>query len=142
MTDGGREKVRTIRVVLPGCTADEADVGALKKWLDREPGLENLVGGERLRIELRPSAETRGAPMGAGLEILVVLLAAAGQPVFNDVYEMVKRGVGAWRQNRRSVEPGEPPDFRAVRDDDPHGPPHRPRPADPAGPADQDHDEE
>lgn len=109
MANGGAGAVRTIRVTLEEGTGGEADLGALKKWLEREPGLEDLADREALRIELRTSAETTGTPMGAGMEILIVVLGVVGQPLFNDVYQKVKQGVNAWRENRRSVEPAPEP---------------------------------
>ncbi|MEU2560883.1 hypothetical protein ABZ626_16320 [Streptomyces longispororuber] len=116
MTSGEDGDRRALRITLVGGAAGDSDVRALKKWLERELALEAWAEQEKLRIELRAdstdSADARGRPMGAGLEILVVLLTAVSQPFFNDVYDKVKSGVQAWRENRRSVESGDPPEHR------------------------------
>ncbi|GEB47499.1 hypothetical protein [Streptomyces cacaoi] len=114
MTQGERGEHRTIRVALDQETVADSDVEALKRWLEREPGLEPLTRGDageqRLRIEVRPAAGAPGTAMGAGSEIVIVLLTLAAQPAVNDLYGKVVDGVRAWRANRRSVEPGEPPE--------------------------------
>ncbi|ROR00066.1 hypothetical protein EDE04_6623 [Streptomyces sp. 2132.2] len=39
-----------------------------------------------------------------------MLIGAAAPRLFDEVFEQVKSGVRAWRENRRSVERGEPPE--------------------------------
>ncbi|MEU9284489.1 hypothetical protein AB0D57_07080 [Streptomyces sp. NPDC048275] len=99
---------RAIRVRLDG-TASDSDVGALKKWLEREKPLEELIAGGDLRIEERAGTDERGTPMGVGMDIVLVLVGAAAEAVFKDLLARVTSAVGAWRDNRGSVESGDPP---------------------------------
>ncbi|MEU9254407.1 hypothetical protein AB0D66_21425 [Streptomyces sp. NPDC048270] len=119
MNDGeGSAKKWVIRVRL-GQGAGASDVHALKAWLEREHRLEALRNSGDLEITERAGGEERpGSPMGAGLEIGLVLAAIVGPKIFDDVYEQAKSGVRAWRQNRRSVEAGEPPEVEVVPDGD------------------------
>ncbi|MYT19256.1 hypothetical protein GTW69_02950, partial [Streptomyces sp. SID7760] len=64
-------------------------------------------------LEIQERAGTQdgpGRPMGAGMDIVLVLIGAAAPKLFDEVFEQVKSGVRAWRENRRSVERGEPPE--------------------------------
>ncbi len=103
---------RAIRVQLDD-TKRDGDVDALRKWLEREQPLDEMVRAENLRIYERastkkPTDET-GAPMGVGTEIVIQLIGAAGGVVFHELLEEVRRSVAAWRDHRREVEDGEPP---------------------------------
>ncbi|KPH99531.1 hypothetical protein OV450_5244 [Actinobacteria bacterium OV450] len=100
----------TIRVrLMQG--ASEGDIGALKAWLEREQKLEALRNSGRLEIHERAGAEDGPAnPMGAGMDIMLVLIGAGAPRLFDEVFEQVKSGVRAWRENRRAVERGEPPE--------------------------------
>ncbi|CAL9477351.1 hypothetical protein SUDANB70_02965 [Streptomyces sp. enrichment culture] len=100
-----------IRVRLDG-TASESDIGALRKWLEREKPLHERVRAGELRILERSRTDEEGAPMGAGLEIVLVVVGAGAGVVFTELLEQVKRAVTAWRANRRDVENGEPPEGR------------------------------
>ncbi|MFI6468161.1 hypothetical protein [Streptomyces sp. NPDC050528] len=98
-----------IRVRLDG-TADARDVGALMAWLAREEPLEERLRAGELRVgEARPREVEAGAPMGVGSEIVVALVSSAAAPVFNQLVQDIRRAVVAWRNNRRDVEHGEPP---------------------------------
>ncbi|MFE2146554.1 hypothetical protein ACFXA3_33320 [Streptomyces sp. NPDC059456] len=91
--------------------ASEGDVGALKAWLEREQKLEALRNSGGLEIHERAGAQDGPAsPMGAGMDIMLVLIGAAAPRLFDEVFEQVKSGVRAWRENRRAVERGEPPE--------------------------------
>ncbi|MGW0364704.1 hypothetical protein [Streptomyces sp. NPDC002990] len=99
--------------------ASESDIGALKAWLEREQKLELLRSSGRLEIQERAGSQDGPAsPMGAGMEIMLVLIGAAAPKLFEEVYEQVKSGVRAWRENRRSVERGEPPEVEVTPDSD------------------------
>ncbi|MEU0740070.1 hypothetical protein [Streptomyces sp. NPDC006134] len=100
-----------IRIRLDG-TASESDIGALRKWLEREKPLEELIRAGELRIHERSRADETGAPMGIGMEIVVALVGGAGSVVFRELLDQVKAAVQAWRANRREVEDGEPPEGR------------------------------
>ncbi|MEV0988922.1 hypothetical protein [Streptomyces sp. NPDC049949] len=91
--------------------ASENDVGALKAWLEREQKLEALRNSGRLEIQERAGTEDGPhSPMGTGMDIMLVLIGAGAPKLFDEVFEQVKSGVRAWRENRRSVERGEPPE--------------------------------
>lgn len=112
MAYGADASQRQIRVRLVGAES-EGDVSALQTWLAQERTLDKLVEEGVLRIQQHGRANEEGepgTPMGAGLEILLVLVGAASAKVFDDVYEQTKRGVRAWRENRRTVQTGEPPE--------------------------------
>ncbi|WP_030192437.1 hypothetical protein [Streptomyces sp. NRRL S-87] len=99
--------------------ASESDVGALKAWLEREQKLAALTAGGTLEIQERTGAEDGSAhPMGTGTDIVLVLVGAAAPKLFDEVYEQVKSGVRAWRENRRAVERGEPPEVEVEPADD------------------------
>ncbi|WP_028799821.1 hypothetical protein [Streptomyces sp. 142MFCol3.1] len=115
MTEGDGVVTRAIRVRLDG-TASQSDIGALKKWLEREKPLEELVRSGELRIQESAGSDEQGTdeqgtPMGAAIEILMLLSGAAAQSMFDTVFKQVGRGVKAWYENRRSVESGDPPDY-------------------------------
>ncbi|MFJ4775892.1 hypothetical protein [Streptomyces sp. NPDC088762] len=99
--------------------ASESDVRALKAWLEREHRLETHRNNGRLEIQERAGTEDGpGSPMGVGLEIVLVLIGAAAPKLFDEVFEQVKSGVRAWRENRRAVEHGEPPEVEVAPDSD------------------------
>ncbi|GGL90496.1 hypothetical protein GCM10010129_37970 [Streptomyces fumigatiscleroticus] len=102
---------REIRVRLDG-TASESDVGALRKWLEREEPLDQKVRDGELQIHERRRTDDTGAPMGIGMEIVVALIGAGASAVFKELLEQVKRAVEAWRINRSGVEDGDPPQVR------------------------------
>ncbi|WP_345619373.1 hypothetical protein [Streptomyces ziwulingensis] len=95
-------------------SATESDVGALRKWLERETPLDELVRAGRLQIHERSSTDPdeTGAPMGVGMEIVVAMVSGAASVAFRDLLDQVKGAVEAWRENRREVEDGEPPEGR------------------------------
>ncbi|WP_328718718.1 hypothetical protein OHT52_03950 [Streptomyces sp. NBC_00247] len=112
MTDGERGGHSSIRVTLLGDTTDDVDVAALKKWLERERTLERWVNDNTIRIHERPRAvDTSDAnvTMGAGMDIVLVLIGAVTPGLFEKVLAATESGVKAWRENRRSVERGTPP---------------------------------
>ncbi len=122
---------QTIRLRLDG-TADARDVGALMAWLAREEPLEERVRAGGLRIsEARSSEPESGAPMGVGSEIVVALVSSAATPVFHQLVQEIRRAVVAWRDNRREVEHGDPPqvDVDVVSSDGDGWPGVRLRPA-------------
>ncbi|MFI6144629.1 hypothetical protein [Streptomyces sp. NPDC051109] len=95
--------------------ASESDIGALKAWLEREQRLEELRNSGMLEIHERAGTQDGPAsPMGAGMDIVLVLIGAAAPKLFDVVFEQVKSGVRAWRENRRSVERGEPPEVEVA----------------------------
>ncbi|GGX73895.1 hypothetical protein [Streptomyces minutiscleroticus] len=98
--------------------AHDSDVGALKKWLERESGLEELARRGELQIHERAAADERGTPMGAGMEIVLLLTGWAANRLFDAVLDQTVRAVTAWRANRRSVESGEPPEAEVAPGDD------------------------
>lgn len=109
MAEGDGVANQGIRVRLDG-TATESDIGALRTWLEREKPLEERVRAGELRIHERPRTDESGAPMGVGMDIVVVLVGAGAGAVFQELLDQVKRAVSAWRANRRDVEDGEPPE--------------------------------
>ncbi|WP_171117241.1 MULTISPECIES: hypothetical protein [unclassified Streptomyces] len=111
MAEGDGVTGRVIRVRLDE-TATESDIGALRKWLEREQGLDELVRAGTLRIHERRRTDETGAPMGVGMEIVVALVSAAATVGFNQLIVQVGRAVEAWRDNRREVEDGDPPEGR------------------------------
>ncbi|WP_327178736.1 hypothetical protein OG599_28010 [Streptomyces sp. NBC_01335] len=125
MTDEERGGHSSIRVALLGDTADDVDVAALKKWLEREVSLERWVNDNTIRIHERPrtvdagDAGDAGVTMGAGMDIVLVLIGAVTPGLFERVLAATESGVKAWRENRRSVEQGTPP----VPEITPHAPP-------------------
>ncbi|MEV6732601.1 MULTISPECIES: hypothetical protein [unclassified Streptomyces] len=99
--------------------ASESDIGALKAWLEREQKLERHRNDGVLEIHVRAGTEDGpGSPMGTGMEITLVLIGAAASKLFDEVFEQVKSGVRAWRENRRSVERGEPPEVEVAPESD------------------------
>ncbi|MFJ9666386.1 hypothetical protein ACIRPP_17495 [Streptomyces sp. NPDC101219] len=114
MAEGDGVADAGIRVRLDG-TASESDIGALRKWLEREKPLDELVRAGELRIHERRRTDETGAPMGAGMEIVLVIVGAGAGAVFTELVDQVKRAVSAWRANRRDVEDGEPPEGRVDR---------------------------
>ncbi|TDU80135.1 hypothetical protein [Streptomyces] len=99
--------------------ASESDIAALKAWLERERKLEARRDSGELEIHERAGTEDGStSPMGAGMEIVLVLIGAAANTLFDEVLEQVKSGVRAWRENRRSVERGEPPEVEVAPESD------------------------
>ncbi|MFI0503373.1 hypothetical protein ACH3WN_10965 [Streptomyces albogriseolus] len=111
MAEGDGVADQDIRIRLDG-SATEGDVTALHNWLEREKPLDDLLRGGKLRIRERPAADHDGAPMGTSQEIVIAVTSAGATVVFQELLEQVKRGVVAWRDNRREVENGEPPQGR------------------------------
>ncbi|MEU9554596.1 hypothetical protein [Streptomyces fumanus] len=111
MAEGDEVATMDIRVRLDG-TATESDIGALRKWLEREKPLDELVRAGRLQIHERSRADEPGAPMGLGMEIVVAMVGGAASVAFRELLDQVKAAVEAWRTNRRQVEDGEPPEGR------------------------------
>ncbi|GAA3990455.1 hypothetical protein OG252_25145 [Streptomyces sp. NBC_01352] len=111
MAEGDGVANHGIRVRLDG-TASESDVGALRKWLEREKPLDELVRAGRLQIHERHRTDEPGAPMGVGMDIVVTMIGSGAAIVFNELLGQVKRSVEAWRVNRRAVEDGDPPEGR------------------------------
>jgi hypothetical protein len=109
--EGEGVAARAIRVRLDG-TASDSDVGALKKWLERERPLERLVQRGDLRIEERAGTDEQGTPMGVGMDIVLVLIGAGAETLFKELLAQVKSAVRAWSDNRGSVENGDPPEAR------------------------------
>ncbi|MEU6403862.1 hypothetical protein [Streptomyces sp. NPDC046985] len=118
MAEGEGVAGRSIRVRLDG-SASNGDVAALKTWLEREKPLEEQVRAGRLQILERPRPDGPPGHMGAGMEILLAVVTAGADVVFNELLAQVKRAVSAWLENRRRVERGEPPEPRVdpVRSD-------------------------
>jgi hypothetical protein len=108
--EGEGVTTRAIRVRLDG-TARHSDVGALKKWLEREKLLEELARKGELQIQESGGADEQGTPMGAGMDLVLVLIGAGAETLFKEVLAQTKSAVRAWRENRGSVESGDPPDF-------------------------------
>ncbi len=100
-----------IRIRLVGRAAD-SDIGALRKWLEREKPLEERVRAGQLKIHERPRTDETGTPMGVGSDIVLIVTGAAATVVFQELLDQVRRAVSAWRDNRRDVEDGEPPEGR------------------------------
>jgi hypothetical protein len=111
MAEGDGVANQGIRVRLDG-TASESDVGALRKWLEREKPLDELVRAGRLQIHERRRDDEPGAPMGVGMDIVVALIGAGAATVFKELLGQVKQSVEAWRVNRAAVEDGDPPEGR------------------------------
>ncbi|MFE6846488.1 hypothetical protein [Streptomyces sp. NPDC057686] len=108
----------TIRVRLTQ-GASESDTAALKAWLEREQKLEAHRDNGVLEIHERAgTGDGPGSPMGAGMEIVLVLIGAAASTLFDEVLAQVKSGVRAWRENRRSVERGDPPEVEVAAESD------------------------
>ncbi|MEV8594290.1 hypothetical protein ACIHFC_11620 [Streptomyces sp. NPDC052013] len=108
MAEGDGVAEQGIRVRLDG-PARAGDIAALRNWLEREQLLEELIRRGALRIEERARTDESGAPMGLGMDILVLLLNAGAGVAVAELVEQVKKAVSAWRENRRAVESGEPP---------------------------------
>ncbi|MFZ4152277.1 hypothetical protein [Streptomyces pseudogriseolus] len=111
MAEGDGVADQDICIRLEG-NATEGDVTALRNWLERERPLEDLLRGGRVRIRERPATDHDGTPMGTSQEIVIAVTSAGATVVFQELLEQVRRGVRAWRDNRREVENGEPPQGR------------------------------
>ncbi|MFI6207379.1 hypothetical protein ACIBAI_13380 [Streptomyces sp. NPDC051041] len=132
MTEGDAVVGRGVRVRLDGAVT-ERDIGALRKWLEQEKPLDEMVRAGRLQIHerRRTDHDGTGTPMGVDMEIVVTVLEATVTLV--EVTLLVRRAVEAWRANRGRVEGGPPPEHRV----DQVGP--EPVPDDRRGPEDGDH---
>ncbi|MER0245505.1 hypothetical protein AAHZ94_26680 [Streptomyces sp. HSW2009] len=113
------ERRRDLRIWLPDAETDR-DVSALCAWLEREQLLEEWARLDLVRIDLRPApaGDGDGHPMGSASEVLIVVIGALAQPALDDLYAAVKQGIAAWRDNRRQVEGGDPPEVRDGWTDD------------------------
>ncbi|GAA0902704.1 effector-associated constant component EACC1 [Streptomyces thermoalcalitolerans] len=111
MAEGDSVVGPDIRVRLDG-NASNKDIGALKAWLERERPLEELVRDGRLRILERPRSDGPPGHMGAGMEILLVLIGAGAQALAGELLTQTRRAVEAWLENHRRVEPGHAPEAR------------------------------
>ncbi|MFD5569911.1 MULTISPECIES: hypothetical protein [Streptomyces] len=100
---------RVVRVRLDE-TATEKDVGALRRWLEREQRLDEMVRAGELRIHERRRTDGSGAPMGVGMEIIVAMIGGSASVALNHLVVQVTKAVEAWRVNRREVEDGDPPE--------------------------------
>ncbi|MCI3220776.1 hypothetical protein GXP76_00930 [Streptomyces sp. NP-1717] len=131
MTVGEHGGYRSIRVRLAGGAAGNVDVHALRKWLERERGLEILVDDGELSIHEQPRADGGdaggdGPVMGVAMDIMLVMTGAVAPQLFDLVLARTRSGVEAWRKNRRSVEPGDPPEVEITPIDPPEGGPGTP----------------
>ncbi|WP_203586916.1 hypothetical protein [Actinospica acidiphila] len=111
MAEGDGVADQDICIRLDG-SATEGDVTALRNWLEREKPLDDLLRDGRLRLFERPATDRGGAPMGTSQEIVIAVTSAGATVVFQELLEQVRNGVRAWRDNRRQVEDGEPPQGR------------------------------
>jgi hypothetical protein len=111
MAEGEGVAGRGIRVRLDG-SASNKDVSALKAWLERENPLDELVRDGRLRILEQPRSDVPPGHMGAGMEILLVVVGVGADVVFKELLAQTRRAVTAWRDNRHRVEPGASPKER------------------------------
>lgn len=120
MTGGEQGDRSAIRVTLSGDAANDVDIDALKKWLERERSLQAWVRDDKLHIHERARIDENdpGTTMGAGMEILLVVIGATSSRLFDEVLAATRAGVIAWRENRRAVESGDPP----VAEIEPHAP--------------------
>ncbi|RZB18580.1 hypothetical protein StrepF001_16175 [Streptomyces sp. F001] len=109
MAEGDGVADRVIRVRLDE-TATESDVGALRKWLEREQRLDEKVRAGELRIHERRRTDESGAPMGIAMEIIVAMIGGSASVALNQLVVQVAHAVEAWRENRREVEDGDPPE--------------------------------
>ncbi|MET9443655.1 hypothetical protein [Streptomyces sp. NPDC006610] len=125
MADGDDVAVRGVCVRLHGETATESDVGALRSWLEREQALDELVRSGRLQLQERSRTDDPepGSPMGVGMEIFAAVVGGVTSVVVRDLLDAIGRAAQAWRDNRRGVEEGEPPEVRleSVGEDEPEG---------------------
>jgi hypothetical protein len=112
MAEGDAVAGLGVRVRLDG-RAHRSDVSALKAWLEREEVLRGAVDEGALTIEEQVSADGPDGHMGADYEI--VLLITGTLLNVAQLAEYTARAVKAWRDNRRRVESGEPPETRVDR---------------------------
>ncbi|MFF9625698.1 hypothetical protein [Streptomyces griseosporeus] len=86
-----------------------SDVGALKKWLEQEQALAELIRAHRVSVEERHRADGPPGHMGLGTEIVLVIVETGTTVTVATLTQHVDRAVRAWLANRRRVESGEPP---------------------------------
>jgi hypothetical protein len=134
MTQGDAVAGLGVRVRLDG-RATGKDIRALKKWLEQETPLAEMVRESKLRIELqgRPDAPQGQGHMGLETEIILKMIDASTTVTLTMLLEHTVRAVRAWRANRERVETGEQPEPHVDRlnSDAP------PTPGDPGGPVDR-----
>lgn len=131
MPDSGGERV--IRIRVRGTYDTREDRDALGEWLAQEEWLEDRRQKGELRLE-KPSGAVAGgwrdpydgkdgpAMSGPVSDVLLIVVAAALQPVFDDLYRSVKASVATWRDNRRVTRTGgEDPEVDIHTDETPEG---------------------
>ncbi|GGV72499.1 MULTISPECIES: hypothetical protein [Streptomyces] len=110
MAEGDGVDGRAIRIRLDA-NATKDDVTALKAWLEREKPLEDLIRQGRLRIVERPGSEGPPGQMGYFTDLLLEKAVDEGtEIVLALLLTQVRRAVKAWKDNRRRVERGTPPE--------------------------------
>ncbi|MFF0107616.1 effector-associated constant component EACC1 [Streptomyces hirsutus] len=111
MAEGDGVANQGIRIRLDD-TASTSDIGALRKWLEREKPLDERARAGDLQIQERPRTDESGTPMGLGMDIVVLIVGAGAGAIATELLDQVKKAVSAWRANRRDVEDGVPPQVR------------------------------
>lgn len=109
MAEGDAVAGLGVRVELERGTR-RSEVNALKAWLEREELLKRAVDEGALTIEEQVSADGSDGHMGADYEI--VLLITGTLVNVAQLVDYTTRAVKAWRDNRRRVGSGEPPETR------------------------------
>lgn len=92
-----------IRIRVGGTHTAQQDLGALESWLRREPWFQEELDSGRVVVARRgsPGGEPEGA-MGIGIDdLILILIGAAIQPGFDELYNKVRASVKAWADNRR-----------------------------------------
>ncbi|MFE1443219.1 hypothetical protein [Streptomyces sp. NPDC058739] len=109
MTEGEAVASTGVRVRLDG--GGGGDVSALKKWLEQEQPLAELIGAHQVTVEERHRTEQPDGRrhMGFGTEIVLVIVGSTATVTVTALIEHVQRAVKAWLANRRQVESGDPP---------------------------------
>ncbi|GHF74341.1 hypothetical protein GCM10018783_50080 [Streptomyces griseosporeus] len=108
MAEGDAVAGLGVRVRLDG-NVSGSDVGALKKWLEQEQPLAELIREHRVSVEERHRTDGPAGHMGLGTEILLVIVETGTTVTVASLTQHVERAVRAWLANRRRVESGEPP---------------------------------
>jgi hypothetical protein len=119
MTEGDAVAGPGIRVRLEG-NVSGSDVGALRKWLEQEQALAELLRDRKVRVEERHRTDAPAGHMGLGTEILLVIVETGTTVTVASLTQHVERAVRAWLANRRRVESGEQPrpDIRELDSDE------------------------